>query len=417
MRIRRCFTGVLLLLAALAFPAVASADIQLGTTTPVSGSAENSCPESPSQIILNSVGADTDPAYTVPSGGPYELTQWQINVGAVPRSGAQVTLVVLNVDFLTDTVTVVGTDTETLPGNATQPNDIATYTPSTPIQVQPGDAIGLYIGGATGIPCYWAGGSVSSDETTSGLVVSSAPVAGEQLTPSGSGGIDQPGAVLNLGATIVPTPYDAGVSLTSGPSDALVGQPAVLTGTVTNSGPVAGPVTFTDSVPAGLTVDAANTSSGTCATSTTNVVTCTFADLPVGQSETVEIVVTPAAAQTYDDTADVAITNGATDPNAANNSAATALDVTAPAPAGQCVVPALGGAPEATAEEVLVLLDCKVGAIRTATSKTVAKGDVISISPGAGSYATGTSIGLVVSSGAPKAKPKPKPKHKKKHKK
>ena len=66
----------------------------------------------------------------------------------------------------------------------------------------------------------------------------------------------------------------------------------------------------------------------------------------------------------------------------------------------------------AGARALLPLLGCKVGKVKTATSKSVAKGDVISTSPGAGSYAAGRSIGITVSSGKPKSKKKKKKKGK-----
>jgi beta-lactam-binding protein with PASTA domain len=63
------------------------------------------------------------------------------------------------------------------------------------------------------------------------------------------------------------------------------------------------------------------------------------------------------------------------------------------------VVPKLGGASLAVAKFVLPLVGCKVGKVKHAKSKRVAKGDVISTSPGAGSYPVGKRITLTVSSG------------------
>jgi Domain of unknown function DUF11/PASTA domain len=215
--------------------------------------------------------------------------------------------------------------------------------------------------------------------------------------------------VGNVGATLATLAYDAGLSLSAGPSNAVVGQPAVLSATVTNHGPFSGPITFTDPVPTGLTVDYAAVSSGSCSTNTAvNIVTCTLANVAVGQSENVGIVVTPESAQTFSDAGTVGIVSGATDPNPANNNARATLNVGAAAAAARCVVPKLGGASLALTKKLLPPLGCKVGKVKKATSKSVAKGDVISTSPGAGTYVAGKSIAITASSGKPKPKPKKK---------
>jgi serine/threonine-protein kinase len=205
--------------------------------------------------------------------------------------------------------------------------------------------------------------------------------------------------------------YDAALTLTAGPASATTGQPAVITGTVTNDGPLSGPITFTDPVPSGLTVNAVGIGSGTCSTNTAvDIVTCTTDGLAAHQSTPVVIAVTPTAAGTYKDSATVSLSGAGADPNLANNSASATLTVTKAGTPTQCVVPKLKGAPLALGKKVLPLLGCKVGKVKKSTSKSVAKGDVISTSPGAGSYAASKSIGITVSSG----KPKPKPKKKKK---
>jgi uncharacterized repeat protein (TIGR01451 family) len=215
-----------------------------------------------------------------------------------------------------------------------------------------------------------------------------------------------------VAATLRPGIYDAGVSLTAGPSNATVGQSAVLTASVTNNGPITSPVTFTDPVPGGLPVQFAAAESGDCSTSTVNIVTCTFPNLAVGASVKVAIVVTPSAAQSYADSATVSVANGATDPNPANNTASATLNVSGAGPSGpmKCVVPKLGGASVSLAKKVLGVLGCKVGKTKKSHSKSVAKGQLIGTSPGAGSYAVNKVIALKVSSGPP---PKKHKKHKK----
>ncbi len=406
MRFRGCFLAAVV--AALAVPAgaVAATTVTIGNVTPPSNSTGAvTCPTPPPDQIL---AANTEngfvPAYVVPGGdGALLLTQWQLNATGA-TAGAQVTLVVMSVDFSAGTVSVVATDTEALNPVGLPANGVETFTPANPIEVQPGDVIALYLGNATGIPCYWTG--ASSDDAVSGLVVTQAPAAGQTLSPSGGAGTTASNAALNLGATLTPLSYDAAVSMSAGPSNAVVGQSAVLTATVTNKGPYAGPITFTDTVPAGLTVDYAAAASGSCGVSGSTV-TCLFGSVAVAQSENAAIVVTPTAAKTFTDTGSVADDGGATDPNSANNNATTSLKVSAVA-VPKCVVPKLGGASESLAKALLPLLGCKIGKVKTATSKSVAKGDVISTSPGAGSYTAGRSIGITVSSGKPKTKKKKK---------
>jgi uncharacterized repeat protein (TIGR01451 family) len=400
MRIRGCWLAALV--AALVVPAAASADTTIGNVTAPAGSTAGICPASPGQIVisLGSISSPLNPQYTVPSGPPQDVTSWQVNAGG-GTPGAQVTLVVLNINFTSSTITVVGTDTETLP--ASLPADkIATFTPSSPIQVKAGDSIGVYINGATGITCDWSGGSVSSGDGVEGWAVASPPTAGQTVSPSFAMSASQ--AVGNVAATLKPVSYDAGLSLSAAPSNATVGQPALLSATVTNNGPLAGPITFTDPVPQGLTVVAATTDSGSCNTSVVRIVTCTLPNLPVGHSAKVVIVVTPTAAQTYSDTGTLTVGQGATDPNPANNSAAVSLRVSN-APTGgarRCVVPKLRGTSAALARRLLGLLGCKLGKVKQTQSKSVAKGFVIGTSPGAGSYAANKVVALKVSSGPAK---------------
>jgi uncharacterized repeat protein (TIGR01451 family) len=399
MRIR----GFLLtaLVVALAVPAAASADTTLGTTTQPSSSTAHACPTSPAnQLLITTSGPLTGPLSVPSSATPMAVTQWQVNATGAP-TGTQLTLVVIRINVSAATITVVGVDNETVNTATLSPDGIETFTPQTAIPVEPNDIIGLYLpGSTTGLTCYWSGGSSPAD-AVQGLALPTPPVAGAMINPSGLGsGISSPNSTLNLAATVAPLIYDAGVSLSAGPSDAVVGQPAVLTATLTNHGPLAGPITFTDVVPNGLTIQAASIGSGTCTTNTgLGLVTCTSNGLAVGQSGTVVIVVTPTAAQTYTDRGGVSLPDGATDPNPANNNASTTLRVTKAGAPTKCAVPKLGGASVAVAKRVLPLLGCKVGKTHKVHSKSVAKGLLVGTSPGAGSYPLGKVIALKVSSG------------------
>lgn len=194
------------------------------------------------------------------------------------------------------------------------------------------------------------------------------------------------------------------MTTTAQPSAATTGGLALLASTVTDHGPASNPLTFTDVVPAGLTIDAVVSPSGPCAT-VGPVVTCTISGLTAGQNTPVDIVVTPSAG-TYTNSVTLAQPSAATDPDTANNTAAATLTVTK-ATVTKCVVTSLAKVPLGTAKKLLTALSCKVGKVSKSYSRTVAKGAVIKTSSGSGSYSAGKSIGLVESKG-----PKPK-KHRK----
>jgi hypothetical protein len=413
MRIR----GFLLaaLAAVLAAPVAASADTTLGITAQPAGSTANSCPAGPSPpanellFEFGSGGPFSGPLTVSSSPTPLALTQWAVNAAGV-TGNEQLTLVVMQLQLTgTPSLTIVGTDTETLTTPASPADDVEQFTLSQPIPVESGDFISQYAPGTTpGLTCYWSGGPSESSEVE-GVPQSSAPTAGETITPTGSG-VTSSSSDLNLAATLAPVSYDAGVSLSAGPVNAVVGQPAVLTATVTNNGPQPGPITFTDPVPSDLKVQVAGASSGTCSTSSVNIVTCTTGVLDVHASAKVLIAVTPTIAGTYTVSGAVSLPGGGIDPNGANNSATTKLTVSKVGTPTTCALPKLGGVPLTVTKKLLPLLGCKVGKVKKTTSKKVPKGDVISTRPGAGSYAVGKSIGLTESSG----KPKPKKKKKKK---
>jgi hypothetical protein len=133
-----------------------------------------------------------------------------------------------------------------------------------------------------------------------------------------------------------------------------------------------------------------------------NIVTCSLPNVAIGKSEKIAIVVTPTSAQSYSDSGAVSLTGGGNDPNAANNSATTALTVSKAGAPTKCSVPKLRGAALALAKRVLPMLGCDVGKVKKATSKSVPKGDVIATSPHAGSYPAGQKVAITVSSGKPK---------------
>jgi hypothetical protein len=387
----RSIISMLVAALALTLPAVASAaTTTLGSIVEPAGATADDCTDIGSQGGL--VGQTS---IAVGTGGGL-VTSWSVNATG-DGSGTE-TLYVLAPNG--SGYTVVGTNAETLPA-AIPAGGTLTFTLANPIVTQSGDIFALSASGVGPVNCAWTTGG-SADEVFVALGAGSG--VGQTITPLMSAP-----AVLDLAVTLAPSNNDIAVSTTAGPSNALVNNQALLSSTVTNNGPNTGPATFTDAVPAGLAIDAVASAGGACTTAG-QVVTCSFANLAVGASAPVEIIVTPVAAQSYQNTVSVADPTGATDPNPANNSAtATLVAAAAVAPAlasRACVTTNLKGLSEKVARRLLSALGCTVGNVKKATSKTVAKGDVISLTPASGSHAAGTKVALTVSSGKPKKKHK-----------
>jgi hypothetical protein len=190
------------------------------------------------------------------------------------------------------------------------------------------------------------------------------------------------------------------------PAAPLAGGAALLVSTVTDKGPAGNPLTFTDTVPSGLSIQSALSSAGPC-TIDQKLVTCTLAGLTGGQSAPVDIIVTGPAGS-YTNKVKVTQPSAATDPVITNN-AATAAFAVAPAVVKKCVVTGMANLPLGTAKKLLALLNCKAGKVSKSSSSKVAKGNVIKTTPGRGSFTAGKSIAIVESSG-----PKPKTHAKKK---
>jgi hypothetical protein len=384
---------------ALALPAVASASTTLGSIVQPVGASAVPCNVSTTETLLL---AQATPAYEVGTGGGL-VTSWSVNATG-DGSGTE-TLYVLAPSG--SSYTVVGTDTETIP-SVIPAGGTLTFNLSTPIVAQSGDTFGVTTDGTNPIYCGWTG--AVADEAFAAIVTGSVSV-GDTVTPYEitPGSVDIP-ALVDLAITLAPGNEDVAVSTTAGPSNAVVNNEALLSSTVTNNGPFAGPTTFTDAVPAGLAIDAVAAAGGTC-TIAGQVVTCSFASIAVGAKAPIEIVVTPVAAQSYENTVTVADATGVTDPNPANNAASATLVVSAatitPSLATrECVATNVKGLSEKVVKRLLPSFGCRLGKIKKATSKTVAKGDVISLKPGSGAHAPGTKLTLTVSSGKPKSKHK-----------
>ncbi|MGB8880323.1 MAG: PASTA domain-containing protein [Solirubrobacteraceae bacterium] len=373
---------------ALALPATAAADITLGTTAQPAGSSPGNC--AAGYMIGQETSDPSTPDTVPPPGG--QITGWQTNTTG-DTAGSGLTLVVLRPNE--GAYTVVGVDPEVLP--TPLPTDgIATFTLPTPLQVQSGDVLSLYSFNGVG-NCAWGGVSDAADRISL-FMLAVAPGPADSETPLANAS----GYLLDVAATLAPSDVDAGVTTSVGPSGATAGHPALLISTVVNNGPASAPITFTDQVPAGLTINSAAAGDGTCSTSG-QTVTCTITGLPAGQSVPVEVIATPSAAGSYTNSVSIALNAGASDPNPTNNTAAATLSVASGAPPAKCVVPALRAVPSGLARTVLNDLGCKVKTAK-AHSQSIRKGTVVSTNPGHGTYASGVTITLIISSGPKKHK-------------
>jgi uncharacterized repeat protein (TIGR01451 family) len=184
------------------------------------------------------------------------------------------------------------------------------------------------------------------------------------------------------------------VSTSTAPAQPSAGGQALLASTVTNQGPGQDTIVFRDTVPSGLTIASASAGNGFCATSG-QIVTCVISELTPGGSVPVNVVVTPSAPGSYVNQVTVAVPPEDTDPVSANNSASSTLSVGPRLLKPACVVPKLRGTPSGVAKRVLKLLGCKVK-VKRVKVHGVAKGTVLKTKPGAGTYAAGRKVTLIV---------------------
>ena len=385
---------------------VASADVTLGSTTEPSGAEADQCfaGGSGSADIFAQITDDPSTPYTVPSGGG-EITSWSTAI-ADDIASTPLTLVAVRPEGGSQ-YAIVGADAETLP-NPLPAGGVATFTLAQhPIVVRDGDVLGLYSSdiGFDAPICSWYGNndpaSVPFDDSGITLADPTFPAAGQSVQSDATVGASGTGTMLDVAATVVQR-QDVGVLTTATPPHAAVHLPVLLSSTVTNGGPSSAPITFTDKVPAGLSVDSAAAGDGTCATSA-QTVTCTVTGLDAGQSVPVNVVVTPNKTGNFVN--GVSVSAPFPDPIGGNNSA-SAMFAVGSSTSGACVVPKLRNTPSSVARTVLKDLGCKVK-IAHQRSRRVHKGNVVTTKPGAGKHPAGTTVKLVVSSG------RSKPKHKK----
>ena len=136
-----------------------------------------------------------------------------------------------------------------------------------------------------------------------------------------SGKIKNGGRVNAYGAVQYAVGSDLSIGMTGSPNPAVLslGDNLTYQMTVTNNGLSTDPgVTVTDTLPAGVTFVSSSSSPGSCIGNST--ITCNLGIMVNGASATVTIVVTPMAAGSLNNTADVAGSNPSPDPDTANNS-------------------------------------------------------------------------------------------------
>lgn len=343
--------------------------------------------------------------WTVPARSA--LGSWSTNVTAAAGEGS-VSLVVLRAAG--PDLTIAAVDTAVLPQPAPV-GGVATFRPSSPIVLEAGDRLG--IAGTAGATCGWQDGEVSSQQSAAVGVaapgIAPGAIVTESVAPVSS-------SRLNLAAETW-EPTDVRVTAAAGPANVAVGALAQLSGTVTNAGPAATPVTMTDTVPAGLTVTAAVVGAGICGVAT-QLVTCEIPSLAPGASAPVVVLVTPTAPGVYTNTLTA---TPALDTAPGDNSATATLTAAAPPLAGgggggggadrvrvvvgppprRCVVPTLTRTPLGVARGLLRQFDCRPGMVTQKPSAKIPKGTVISTTPGRGQHQAGRSIRIAVSTGKP----------------
>lgn len=381
-------------LISLAVPGAAAASVTLGTVTVPAGGSLTPCD---SDVVYAQPTFDASTPYDVPAGGG-AITAWRMF--AMPASaGVPERLLVLRPNGSETSATVIGTDLETFP-TPIPANNIVSFNVNPPLPVQPGDELGIYNPSASDY-CTFRGGSpplsyvAQSDAITTPAAGSAIAFTGHTPFDSGSG------YTLNVSAT-VDNDLDAGVTAGASSGDH-AGEAGLLTAAVTNAGPATAPITFTDSVASGLTIDSAVAGGGSCSI-TGQTVVCTITGAP-GQSLPVVITVTAAKPGSYVHTASVA-TGSLTDPGTTNNAASATLNVAPGASSSTtCHIPPLARTPLTIAKGVIKALGCRVGKTTRTHSKKITTGLVVSTTPKAGSaVGAGTKVTLRVSSGPPHRK-------------
>jgi hypothetical protein len=387
--------GLVVTAVALAFgPAPASADITVGSTGQPDGSTPGTdCTTLGGPVVQIASNLNR---YAIPASGG-ALTQWQMNTTGA-AGGDAVRLFVLSPEL--GSYRILAADPERIPSPLPAGN-VATFPLSSPIVVKGGELLGVAESSGTAA-CDWTDGSIPPADTAA--LLDGAPTVGQTLPVAD---VESPVA-LNVAAT-VQTTEDVSISPIPVPLPSTLASPSVIAFTVRNGGPRSDAITFSDTVPRGLTVGAALAGAGGCG-NLGQQVTCSIPSLAPKAATIVAIIVVPFTLGNYTDTATVSVGGISVDPNPANNTATTTLATNPAAPVPPCKIPRLTKSPISIARTLLSLLACKNGRVTRAYSRTIPKGLVIDTYPPAGSYAYHTVVDLQVSAG-------PRPKARRRHRK
>lgn len=191
-------------------------------------------------------------------------------------------------------------------------------------------------------------GGVCSSSTTLICTWGSIPVGAQRsiilvLTPTQAGTLSNTAIVSPTGGTADPDPSDnsvtvqtpvnaaqttadLGVQISASPNPVTVGSNLVYTLTVSNAGPDPTSARLSDALPATFTLVSAIASDGGSCTGGVPV-NCTWPSIAPGGSRTASLSVRPTATGAISNTATVASTDGSVDPDPANNSASTVVQV------------------------------------------------------------------------------------------
>jgi hypothetical protein len=326
----------------------------------------------------------SDPAYdyVVPAYGG-AITGWSANtIAATPGSPYGLAIA----RPVGSGYTVVGVDDEKFPSPLPASGE-ASFTLAHPIAVDAGDLLGIDQPTGTAAACIFSGTGVSSADT---IFAGSPIVAGATLTDEG-GFAD---SLVNISATLEQAD---GVSVTQRllPASITAGGDAAFVVSIAGTGPSTPPVSLTDAVAPGLTIQSVSSGSDSCAVSGQNV-TCTAPSTP----SSIAIVVSARAAGSYTNL--TSATTQLPNPTPQNAVNSTALEVTNAPTAAACHPTSLAGIRLPQAKALIGAFGCRVGKVTKKRSKKVSKGDVISNTPHGGARPLGTRIAIVESSGRPK---------------
>jgi len=311
------------------------------------------------------------PSYAVPTGGGV-VTKWSVQLQNATADG----------DVTLKIVQAVGANTWKLVGESTghilSGDNVRSF--PTRIPVVGGERVGLktppgstIMVGANGSPedtgnIVAKGGNATVGETftTTNFASHSYMAVSAVVEPDADhdqfGDISQDACPADPSRHDGPCVTDVSLAMAAAPGSIAQGEAAVVSGTVNVALASASGATVTMVLPPGLALITGQATGGACTGTTT--VSCPLGDVTPGTPARAVLAVrgTQAGAQSVSGTA----ASATPDANAANDSAAAAVTVTAAAQTPpQCVVPPLKGLTKKGASKLLTAFNCKLGKVTT----------------------------------------------------